>query len=201
MGRWQSGCPLVKSSDKDDEEIAGNSEVNNDFVYANDVNGEKCPLGSHIRRNNPRDSLSLGPNNRHRIMRRGITYGPPLPSDVESDQHDRGVIFMAINASISRQFEFLQQQWVNKGEFLGLDKQEKDPIIGSNNEKGKFTIPGAPVPFTYQLQDFVTTRGGDYFFLPGIKALKSLATVKFAGSFLSEYHELSHSSMAEDKLT
>ena len=107
----------------------------------------------------------------------------------------KGLLFFAINASISRQFEFVQQHWVNNGDFLGLDKTEQDPILGSS-KKGKFTIPGTPFPFEYDIKSFVTPEGGEYFFYPSKTALVGLAHGKYmkkdrvVKSFLSQYDDL-----------
>lgn len=192
MGRWRSGCPLELSPEKDDKAIAGDPTQNNAFTYHQDEDGGRCPLGAHIRRTNPRDQILSAPSNflkddddkyhlnRHRIIRRGLTYGPELPETAaRDDDTSRGVIFMALNASISRQFEFLQQQWVNKGGFLGLDTTDRDPIIGKKDDNNKVTVPGAKAPFVKLPDPFVTERGGEYFFYPGRTALQGLADGKF----------------------
>lgn len=212
MGRWQSGCPLELSPKKDNQRIADDLQRNNDFVYQEDLDGEKCPLGSHIRRTNPRDDLFLVSKNplkpsenleyhlnRHRIIRRGLPYGTPYRNKSKhghphEEKEDRGLVFIALNASISRQFEFIQQQWVNKGSFLGLDKTDRDPIIGKKDDtdKMKFTVPGADFPFEESIDSFVTEKGGEYFFYPGLLALRGLAEGKFKASstFLSDYASL-----------
>lgn len=194
MGRWKSGCPLELSPDEDNKTIAKNFEINNAFTYGQDPDGARCPLGSHIRRTNPRDQLLSAPAdwedddkdryhlNRHRIIRRGLTYGPELPDNPTKEQEkaDRGIFFMALNASISRQFEFLQQQWVNKGEFLGLDESDRDPIIGkAYDEKKELPVPGAKVPFVKTPIPFVEERGGEYFFYPSRTALVGIADGTF----------------------
>ena len=77
--------------------------------------GGPCPVGAHVRRANPRNSLPFEGKlvNRHRLIRRGIPYGEPLPPGAPDDGHERGVIFMCLQASIARQFEFVQSQWFN----------------------------------------------------------------------------------------
>lgn len=215
IGRWPSGCPVIRSEANDDMSIAENPQENNNFLYTrDDPNGEKCPLGAHIRRTNPRDQLLPTPKdifddqnnfeyhlNRHRIIRRGLPYGEEYKGG-RRDKGDRGVIFMALNASISRQFEFLQSQWINGGEFLGLDQTDRDPFMGKRDDKNaKFTVPGAENPFSFDLQRFVTERGGEYFFYPGLTALRKLSEGAFGTdpsslslisppSFLTEYHAL-----------
>lgn len=175
VGRWRSGCPLELSPDKDDADIASNPQINNNFRYARDANGERCPVGAHIRRANPRGALDETDTlvKRHRIMRRGLPYGDWLEGDTD-DGVDRGLVFIALNSSIERQFEFIQEEWINKGDTFFLD-DEKDPLIGANDGSGTMTLPGPPVPFVFNLQRFVTVRGGEYFFMPGIEALHGLA--------------------------
>ena len=187
MGRWKSGCPLVLQPKKDNQHLAKDPGKNNDFGYIHDKEGLSCPLGAHIRLTNPRDQLLPAPRdiysespetyylNRHRIIRRGLPYGSPLPEG-KVDTKQRGLIFLALNASIARQFEFVQKQWVNNGEGFGMDPNDRDPFIGSKDDgKAQFTVPGAHNPFVQNLQRFVTERGGEYFFYPGRNALEGIA--------------------------
>src|SRR5262245_27868903 len=122
----------------------------------------------------------------HRILRRGREYGPRLaPADAivgkERDQK-RGLRFICLNANISRQFEFVQAAWIANPKFSGTD--EGDPLLGNRKPLATgrptngFTQPqdgGLPCR-TAGLSLFVTVRGGAYFFLPGIAALRYLAT-------------------------
>ena len=191
MGRWRSGCPLIGSPKTDQPSKGKDPRDNNDFLYEQDPDGDVCPLGSHIRRTNPRDAFKIGNsvrNLRHRILRRGMPY---------TKGKSKGLLFMAINASISRQFEFVQQHWVNNGDFLGLDRQEQDPVIGPSKNR-KFTMPGMRFPFKTGIQRFVTPQGGEYFFYPSKTALQGLAHGKYmkkdpdTRSFLSMYDDLEH---------
>ena len=78
MGRWRSGAPLVLSPNQDDPDLGADPQRNDDFNYKKmDPYGYAVPLGSHIRRMNPRDTAAN--MNRRRMIRRGGTYGPPLP--------------------------------------------------------------------------------------------------------------------------
>mgnify|MGYP001370517200 CR=1 FL=1 len=177
MGRWRSGAPLVLSPDRDDVDLAADTSRNNNFNYDNDPKGFKCPQGAHIRRTNPRNPNDITLNTkRHRLMRRGLPYGPRLPEGViEADGMDRGVLILMINASYGRQFEFLQQAWINSSAFINLGN-EHDPIVGANDETTGMTVNRFPVArYTSALPRFVTVRGGGYFFLPGIRALRMLA--------------------------
>ena len=179
VGRWPSGAPLALSPDKEDEELGGDPARNNDFMYADDDRGFKCPAGAHIRRVNPRDADIIGVARMHRIIRRGTTYGPPLPEGVlEDDGADRGLVGVFIGAHLDRQFEFIKSQWVNDGNFIGYPS-EKDPVAGHHDGTGSVTIPERPIRRRlHNLPSFVVTRGGEYCFLPGLRALRWLAELE-----------------------
>ncbi len=185
MGRWRSGAPLALCPEDDDPELGADPQRNNDFLYADDPKGFKCPLGSHIRRTNPRDQFEREAIrvNRHRLIRRGMVYGQELPPGVlEDDGAERGIFFIFIGADLKRQFEFVQSEWVNQGIFIGAPA-EKDPISGPNDGTGVFTIPKQPIRQRLQgLSRFVTNRGGEYFFLPGLRALRWLADAEYGAS-------------------
>jgi len=177
VGRWPSGAPLVLSPDHDDPTLGADPRRNNDFLYReSDERGFKCPAGAHIRRANPRDADIIGVTRLHRIIRRGTTYGPPLPEEVlEDDGVDRGLIGAFIGAHLGRQFEFIKAEWINDGNFIGYPG-EQDPVAGHSGGTGIFTIPEQPVRHRLQhLPSFVVTRGGEYGFLPGLRALRWLA--------------------------
>jgi Dyp-type peroxidase family len=177
MGRWRSGAPLALCPFHDDPQLGEDRERNNDFLFEeDDPMGLKTPGGSHIRRTNPRDAKIAGVARIHRMIRRGTAYGPLLPEGVsEDDGADRGIIFAFVGAHIGRQFEFVQSQWINDGVFFGAD-QDKDPLAGAMGSNESFTIPRKPVrKRLHGIPRFVVTRGGEYCFMPGIKALKWLA--------------------------
>jgi Dyp-type peroxidase family len=179
MGRWRSGAPLALCPLHDDPKLGADPRRNNDFAYKDDdAVGYKTPLGSHIRRTNPRDSSVAGITRIHRMIRRGTSYGPPLPEGVlEDDGADRGLIFAFIGASLGRQFEFVQSEWLNKGTFIGAG-DAKDAISGTNDGTGVFAIPKRPIrKRLHGLSQFVVTRGGEYCFLPGLRALDWLANL------------------------
>ena len=180
VGRWRNGTPLVRSPDGP---VHTDRDAINDFRYeGEDSDGLRCPLGAHIRRLNPRDTAFRDDANRHRLIRRGIPYGTYLPEEAPDDGAERGLLFVAFNARIDLQFEFLQQQWVNRGEFVGQAGNRKDPIIGANagTVHDQFIVPGSPAP-VFNLPRFVSVRGGDYFYAPGIAALKELAREATSG--------------------
>lgn len=194
VGRWTSGAPLVLSPDADNPARARE----NDFSYhAADREGLKCPLGAHIRRSNPRDSLdphpgtekSIAVNKRHQLLRRGRAYGEPVAASMNPEEilqkeatGERGLFFICINANISRQFEFVQQTWINNPKFSGL-YNDADPLVGFRDagQKGRtdiFTEQAEPIRKRFTgLPEFVTVRGGAYFFLPGLKAIRYLASI------------------------
>jgi Dyp-type peroxidase family len=197
VGRWPSGAPLVTHPERDDP-----GDWNADDFGFLDERGEltrSCPAGCHIRRANPRDSLQqVGPKssavaNQHRLIRRGRSYGPPLAASMdpldflerpEGPAEERGLMFMAFNADIERQFEFVQHSWVNGTNFVPSQKGEVDPLVGAQpKEGGVFTVPGDPVRRRLGIEEknplrrFVTTRGGAYFFMPGLRALRYLVSL------------------------
>jgi Dyp-type peroxidase family len=178
VGRWRDGTPLVSSPHAPDPELTSTDRIN-DFSYANDPHGLRCPVGAHVRRVNPRDAEGFFGGlltNRHRIIRRGRTYGPPLPEGVtEDDGQERGLAFVCFNADIWRQFETIQALWVDDGDPFGLGR-DKDFLIGCPaNGGGKMTIHGEPPFFLSPQPRFVTTRGGEYLFQPSISALRWIA--------------------------
>ena len=180
MGRWRSGAPLALCPFHDDPQLGVDPQRNNDFMFEEDDKaGVKTPGGSHIRRCNPRDASVAGVARIHRMIRRGTAYGPLLPEGVlDDDGADRGLMFAFVGANIGRQFEFVQSQWVNDGVFFGAG-DDKDPVIGSNGNAGSFTVPRKPVRRRIQgIPNFVVTRGGEYCFMPGLRALRWLADLQ-----------------------
>ena len=176
MGRWRSGAPLVLAPERDDPELGADPQRNNDFGYKQqDPHGYAVPLGTHIRRLNPRDTAAN--MNRRRMIRRGATYGPHLPPDAVDDGKERGIAAFVICASLIRQFEFAQNVWINDKNFHELTN-ERDPIIGSHDGTLEFKIPKRPIRRTIRgLPAFTSVRGGSYFFLPGLNALRWLAAL------------------------
>ncbi|MCA9680022.1 MAG: Dyp-type peroxidase [Myxococcales bacterium] len=186
MGRWRSGASLMQSPDADDPSWA-TPERRNAFRYLDDDPlGMRCPIASHVRRANPRDARggtaaeSLQVVNRHRILRRGRAYGDAYSlEDLFADRPaggDRGLLFVAVSASIARGFEFIQQTWLANPGFHGL-QQEPDPVVGGGGDDDDryLTIPQHPVRLRLAgVPRFVRPRGGAYFFVPGLAALRAL---------------------------
>ncbi|MGB6522259.1 MAG: Dyp-type peroxidase [Candidatus Cybelea sp.] len=179
MGRWRSGAPLSLCPVHDDPAIGVDPAKNNDFLFkADDPLGYKTPLGSHIRRVNPRDGEVAGVARIHRMIRRGTAYGPPLPDGVlEDDGADRGLMFAFVGANLGRQFEFVQSEWMNDGAFFGGGSTQ-DPVCGAADGSGIFPIPRRPIRRVLAaLPRFVVTRGGEYCFLPSLSALRWLGNL------------------------
>jgi len=178
MGRWRSGAPLALCPFHDDPALGADPHRNNDFLFQeDDAAGFKTPGGSHIRRTNPRDARIAGVARIHRMLRRGTAYGPPLPEGVlEDDGAERGLMFAFVGAHLGRQFEFVQSQWINDGVFFGAG-EDRDPTTGSGG--GTLTVPRRPVRRRLQgIPQFVVTRGGEYCFMPGLRALRWLADLQ-----------------------
>ena len=179
MGRWRSGAPLVLAPDKDDPALGADPQRNNNFNYKQmDPHGYAVPLGSHIRRMNPRDTAAN--MNRRRMIRRGGTYGPSLPEEAPEDGIERGIAAFIICASLIRQFEFAQNVWVNDRNFHELGN-ERDPVCGNQDGTLEYKIPKRPIrKKIIGLPAFTNVRGGAYFFLPGLNALRYLASLGHA---------------------
>ncbi|RAZ74299.1 cytochrome P450 [Mesorhizobium atlanticum] len=172
LGRWQDGSSLVRNPNG-----RPGRGADNDFALgAEDPQGHACPLGSHIRRSNPRDSLGedretqIRIGKRHRILRVGRTY----EKKDKGGKTEKGLLFMCLNADIERQYEFIQQTWVSSNSFQGL-VGETDPTIGARGGGGRFSIPSwEKVTVLKDVPQFVTTKGGGYFFMPSRSALRYL---------------------------
>ena len=196
-GRWRNGVPLALSPDTDSPPGGIKFEQLNDFDYVNedwsgDPRGERCPIGAHIRRVNPRgqpiqgQGRPGGSNNSHRILRRILPYGSSYVLGAPEDGIERGLMGYFINASIENQFEFVMREWINASEFVGagrLHPKSKDLIAGGSRDSAEsvLEIPqgeGAPPLTITGFSRFVTTRASAYCFLPSITALKFIANLQ-----------------------
>ncbi len=201
VGRTLDGTPL-----------AGEPGAPNDFDYAADPYGIRCPLGAHVRRANPRtadlppgrpglisrlartfgldakarDQDLVASTRFHRLIRRGREYGPNVSADAAlagtGPEGESGLHFVALGANIGRQFEFVQSAWIMGTRFSGL-RSEGDGLLGhrqpslDHQRSDVFSLPRSAGPDARieGLPRFATVRGGAYFFLPGIRALRYLA--------------------------
>jgi Dyp-type peroxidase family len=179
VGRWPDGSPLVLRPAYGDARLGNDRERVNDFAYGGDTAGA-CPHGAHIRRANPRDALRAGGGKltaRHRLLRRGMPYGPPRADGAEDDGVDRGLVFVSFQASIERQFEIVQGRWLNDGDAFGLARTA-DPLAGAVGDHGaRLRLGGRPPRYATAMRAFVTPRGGEYLFVPGIAGLRAFATL------------------------
>jgi Dyp-type peroxidase family len=182
VGRWRDGSSLILYPTK-----PARPDVTNKFDYNYDPDGALCPLGAHVRRTNPRSSLGVEGQltMRRRIIRRSIAYGPFVPELETPDETPRGIVFLAYMSGIDRQFEFVQQQWINEGDDFQQGR-DKDPLAGDNDCRGRMVVPGdgragRPPFLCTKLPRFVTVKGGDYFFAPGLTALSLLAEGRIQG--------------------
>ena len=207
-GRWPDGVPLMAAATfeewqgvrrrRDAAQRAGDTatlaaldRAMVDFTFRDDPTGAACPFSSHLRRANTRDMIdplfgATDPkrwggsilNNRRRILRRGLPYGHAPAGDDDSGEH--GIVMLACCASLFRQFEFVQQQWMQYGLDFGSGN-DTCPIVGNHGDDAKYVIAADPAsgkaPFICdRLPQFVETRGGDYFFVPSMTALRMIAT-------------------------
>jgi Dyp-type peroxidase family len=196
-GRWRNGVPLSLSPDFPDENIPLGQRNSFDYVPTetvpdafDDKRGYRCPLGSHIRRMNPRSSAVAGNGGlKHRIIRRGLPYGPPYDPANPDDGIERGLLGLFIGVSIKDQFEFLMSDWANKGSFAAGLRDTADPVIGNHagqmaaggsGANGTFLIPiegrKRPIELT-GLSRFVTCRGAAYCFLPSATAIHYISAL------------------------
>jgi deferrochelatase/peroxidase EfeB len=192
-GRWRNGVPLALSPDTDSPPDGISPEELNNFEYVDadgsgDPRGVRCPVGAHMRRINPRGQPVAGQghpggsNNTHRLIRRGMPYGPAYDPRQPYDGIERGLLGYFVNSSIENQYEFVLSQWVNDSEFAGavrLNPKSKDPLIGTQDPaESIFVIPqadGAPPIKITRLSSFVSTKAAAYCFLPSVTAIKFIA--------------------------
>jgi deferrochelatase/peroxidase EfeB len=192
-GRWRNGIPLALSPDTDSPPGGIPPEQLNNYEYVNadgsgDPKGMRCPVGAHMRRINPRGQPVTGQgqpggsNNTHRLIRRGLPYGPVYDPTQPYDGIERGLLGYFINSSIENQYEFVLGHWVNDSEFAGavrLHPKSKDPMIGTQNPaESIFVIPqtnGVPPIKVTGFSSFTTTKAAAYCFLPSITALKFIS--------------------------
>ncbi len=199
VGRWRdNGAPLAHAPDAESKKAwdaryakatpKEQDKMLSNFTFDDDMSGAKCPFSSHLRRINPRASLELVKDafdtpgalaNRRRILRRGLPYGDV--KDPSRNDGNHGIIIMMVNADINRQFEFVQQQWINYGNDFKAGN-DKEIILGNHNDEypSKAVIqvdPDSEQPpyFVRNIPRLVETRGGDYFFIPSMTALRMIA--------------------------
>jgi len=182
VGRWKSGVPVTLAPWRDDPNVIENdpNKTNlNDFLYAAEQGFPKlCPFSAHARKMNPRDDLSDAANEKHRILRRGVPFGPELQDDESKEtRHGRGLLFACYQSSIVNGFRFMQISWANNRNFIA-EGTGIDAIIGQG--PGQNFVAGLnPRDPEAQVQrpgKFVVPYGGEYFFTPSLSGLKHIAS-------------------------
>jgi Dyp-type peroxidase family len=200
IGRWPSGAPVRLSPDADDTVLGSDDARNNDFDFLDDQDGRVCPLAAHIRKVNPRSVATddgIAPHTLgHRLLRRGIPYGVPLPAGAAADGVDRGLLFLSYQTDIQNQFIFLANRWANAANrpvasvtpaLPNLTVGDGfDMVIGSNpggaHERFFVCHDGATAARTETAAGqtgWVYATGGGFYFSPAISAVRALATQAF----------------------
>ena len=178
MGRWRTGKALVPSQ----------NDLNN-FTYDNDPHGQLCPLHAHIRRVHPRPAQVDEGLRIPRLMRRSMAYGPPHTEGAKVDEHDKGLVFMAYNASLGEQFEVVQR-WLVGGNSTGNSSATSCPIVGvpspgiARHFRFETPVGGSPKVIRVALEPdgplldepatFTRLEWGLYLFTPSFTALRRL---------------------------
>lgn len=182
---WRAGSLDPSTTDPSSEHpaVLSDKKINSFDYQERDADGRAVPRAAHIRKSYPRDQAQPGHDeaNRHRILRRGIPYGPELqptepayPGDGPvPDNQDRGLLFLCYQSSVSRGFEFIQTQWINNTDFPAAG-DGNDPIASQNVASAPFGLP--PTNPHLAIARWVVTTGGDYFFSPSVSAVAALAT-------------------------
>ncbi|HEX4794547.1 MAG TPA: Dyp-type peroxidase [Humisphaera sp.] len=193
VGRWPSGAPITRYPTADP---GGLSDEDNFGFREHDPIGEQCPIGSHVRRTNPRDGLqdstsaqSTKITNHHRLLRRGRAYGPMFARSMHPDDlltapqpaEEVGLLFMCFNANIANQFDFVQANWAGSEKFEKF-YNDPDPLMGVQRSSpigpAQFTIQASPVrKIVPNLKRYVEVRGGAFMFMPSISAIRFLASI------------------------
>jgi deferrochelatase/peroxidase EfeB len=190
MGRWRNGSPLVLCPETPDPHHPIPSEAINRYDYApgpghaafyDDSEGLRCPIGAHTRRLNPRGALVVGKPHTHRLIRRGMPFGPPFHPDEPDDGKQRGLVGYFICGDFETQFEFILRAWGNRDFASYGIRGTTDPFVGRQRASGGvFTIRTAGTDDPVVLSDLpqlVETSTEVYCFIPGIGGLRYLASL------------------------
>ena len=199
FGRYPSGAPLEHTKDQParlnttagdpsvaEPSLLDDSRINN-FEFGDDADGGVVPLAAHVRKTYPRDDATPtggeSDTQTHRLLRRGIPFGLSYDEDAPATSptgaapafpDDRGLLFLAYQTSIERQFEFVQRDWVNNPDAPGKGAGH-DLVIGQADATRTMLLPGGRPDHITMMERFVTTTGGAYLFAPSISALRQLA--------------------------
>jgi deferrochelatase/peroxidase EfeB len=200
-GRWRNGVPMTLSPTTPEPTPPLERWQLNDFDYDDqfgDTYGNSCPVGSHIRRSNPRSEQVIGApegGHLHRIVRRAMPYGPAYDPAHPVDT-PRGLVGHFINVDLQNQFEFLMGQWINTATFVRsvkgpngdnpvLNISGQDVLLGNDDPSTSSFTLSYPRPEKNEtltgFPRFITTRGGAYLYLPSITAIHYLVGLAQAG--------------------
>ncbi|OGE52884.1 hypothetical protein PENARI_c009G06211 [Penicillium arizonense] len=187
MGRWKNGTPVDESPHDDSD---SNLFSSNNFDYHPIDEHKKCPFAAHTRKMRPRGDM----NHDHAVIwRRGIPYGEEVTAEEAADRKsaedkERGLLFVCYQSDIRNGYNFLTTRWASNHHFpddkthvVGEHGPGIDAIVGQRLEHHpprSFSLPdhngtsGERMP----LESWVVQRGGDYFFVPSISALRKELT-------------------------
>jgi Dyp-type peroxidase family len=181
VGRFEDGTPITLSATEKTEK-----PVPNNFNYNEDQNASKCPFHAHIRKVNPRgDTGNIEEERKHRIVRRGVTYGKRQvepkdnPSLGQMPTDGVGLLFMCFQSSLANQFGFIQKVYANSPDFV-KEATGPDPVIGQKEVDARPIEQQWPQEWDeagvrhFPFGDFVKLKGGEFFFAPSIPFLKGL---------------------------
>jgi Dyp-type peroxidase family len=195
VGRWPSGAPMVLAPREDNARLGADPKRNNDFAYADDPDQRACPYAAHVRKANPRDDPPEGRAEtlQHRIIRAAIPFGPELTPGETTTTQSRGLMFVCYQASIERQFEFIQRRYASDPGFVGGKRRpgSREPVVPGYDPIVGHALRGAPRAMDEPApnypagdrrtslempQQFVVLTAAGYFFMPSITALRTVLT-------------------------
>lgn len=195
VGRWKSGAPLINAPDVDDLAVAEGTPGALDFEFGDDRHGLICPYAAHIRKAYARDDVpgntsptpdeveaAEAATQNHRMMRRGIAFGPELTYDEAlsgTTTKKRGLLFVCYVTNIAEQFEYVQKLRFNSPDFV-QPGAGVDAVIGQSDTSGPLPFVAATPGGTNKkprllLDRFVHMEGGEYFFAPSLSSIRRLA--------------------------
>lgn len=195
MGRWHDGATKGSPGAPLLDEAPPPADRPNHFNFAADPNGQTCPFHAHIRRSNPRqaagdlgvktqDPYPQAPVRPPKLMRRSMSYGPTR--ELGPEDAERGLFFMAYNASVAEQFEVIQR-WLAGGNSSGGDSTQADALVGvatpGRDRTCLFHHEGTlhrvvletGAPMNEEPRALVRLEWGAYWFVPALSIVAAIA--------------------------